>query len=240
MSINAKTINQQILITAIILIATILIFDFSGIDIWLQDYFYRFDSQQWLVDRDNEILKFIFYSGIKKLFILMVLAMLVALIFFRKSRLVKQYRSGLLIVCLSGIAVPALIGGLKAYTNVPCPKNIYHYNGTFPYVTILGSYPDSFRQTEKMECYPAGHAGGGFALLGLFFLFKRKKHKIVAVICVQIIGWSIGGYKMMIGDHFLSHTVVAMLLAWMTVLVVARLVYRFSGMNGDESTGHGA
>ena len=37
-------------------------------------------------------------------------------------------------------------------------------------------------------------------------------------------GWSTGTYKILIGDHFLSHTVVTMLLAWLIILTIVGLV----------------
>ncbi len=42
-------------------------------------------------------------------------------------------------------------------------------------------------------------------------------------------GWTMGGYKMAIGDHFLSHTVTTMILAMLIVdLVVISDRYLFS------------
>ena len=38
----------------------------------------------------------------------------------------------------------------------------------------------------------------------------------------MLIGWSMGTYKMLIGDHFLSHTVITMILAWLLILVIAQ------------------
>jgi membrane-associated PAP2 superfamily phosphatase len=34
-----------------------------------------------------------------------------------------------------------------------------------------------------------------------------------------------GGYKMIIGDHFLSHTVITMIFAWLIILIIVRGVY---------------
>ncbi|MGD8567943.1 MAG: phosphatase PAP2 family protein [Gammaproteobacteria bacterium] len=226
MSVYLKTLNQQIAFTAGILIVVVILFDVSGVDVLVQDYFYNFNTHHWIIDRNNQVLKFIFYSGIKKLFILFVLLILVALLFLRKHKMIKQYKCGLLVVCISTITVPLIVGGLKSVTNVPCPKYITHYAGSYPYVTVLGSYPDNFQQKESMECYPAGHASGGFSLLALLFLFRRRKSKIIALVSVLVLGWTIGLYKMLIGDHFLSHTVVSMVLAWLIILVIAKVIYK--------------
>ena len=211
---------KQLIITSFLLLFCIWLFEWMGIDVAFQDYFYHFDTQQWLIDKDNPILRLIFYDGIKKVFILFVLSLLITLLFFRHTKTVQEYKQGLLIVLLSCLIVPLVVSALKATTNIPCPKDINHYNGNYPYVTILTSYPKDFQQQGKIKCFPAGHASGGFALLSLFFLFKTKRNKRVALISVMILSWSIGTYKMLIGDHFLSHTVVTMLLAWLLILLI--------------------
>jgi membrane-associated PAP2 superfamily phosphatase len=38
------------------------------------------------------------------------------------------------------------------------------------------------------------------------------------------IGWGTGGYKMLIGDHFLSHTIVTMLIAWLLILTITTII----------------
>lgn len=35
-----------------------------------------------------------------------------------------------------------------------------------------------------------------------------------------------GLYKMLIGDHFLSHTLVTMTLAWLIILILAKILQR--------------
>ncbi|MFA5454365.1 MAG: phosphatase PAP2 family protein [Sulfurimonas sp.] len=64
----------------------------------------------------------------------------------------------------------------------------------------------------------------GFALLSLFFLFKSQRNQKRAVIIALLIGFSIGIYKMLIGDHFFSHTIIAMLIAWLIILLIDSLI----------------
>ena len=33
-----------------------------------------------------------------------------------------------------------------------------------------------------------------------------------------------GTYKMLLGDHFLSHTIITMLMAWLTILIIVKFV----------------
>jgi membrane-associated PAP2 superfamily phosphatase len=217
-----KSLNKQITITAILLIAVIVLFQFTNLDIFVQNSFYNFDTKNWLLQKEESILRFFLYDGMKVLLILFAVAILFSLIFLRKNKFVQEYKKGLIIVLLSAIFVPAIIGTLKAVTNTPCPCNIVHFNGTYPDIKVFDSYPKDFVQTSKIKCWPAGHASGGFALMALFFLFKTPKNQKRALIGALIVGWSMGTYKMLLGDHFLSHTIITMIMAWLIILIIVK------------------
>lgn len=231
-----KSLNKQIVITAILLIAVIALFQFSNLDIFVQNFFYNFDTKNWLLQKEESILRFFLYDGIKVLLIIFAVAILFSLIFLRKKQFIQEYKKGLIIVLLSAIFVPSLIGTLKAVTNTPCPCDIIHFNGTYPDIKVFDSYPKDFVQTSKIKCWPAGHASGGFALMALFFLFKTVKNQKRALIGALIVGWSMGTYKMLLGDHFLSHTIITMLLAWLIILLIVKLTQFKQKVTLEKST----
>ena len=231
-----KNNNKQIVITAFLLIAVIALFQFSNLDIFVQSFFYDFDKKSWLIDKNEPILKFFFYDGIKNLLLLFGVAILVFLIFFRKNILVQEYKKGLIIVLLSAILVPSMIGFLKDITNTPCPCNIVYFNGTYPDKKVFDSYPKDFIQKSKVKCWPAGHASGGFALMALFFLFKTPKNQKKALFVALIIGWSMGTYKMLLGDHFFSHTIITMLMAWLIILIIVKFIQTKQRRKIEKST----
>lgn len=214
--------NKQIVITAFLLITVITLFEFTELDVFVQNFFYNFETKSWIIDKNEPILKFFFYDGIKILLIVFGVAILFSLIFLKRNRLIQEYKKGLIIVLLSGIFVPLIIGSLKAITNTPCPCNIVHFNGSYPENKVFEHYPKDFVQKSKVKCWPAGHASGGFALMALFFLFKTAKNQKRALIGALIIGWSIGTYKMLLGDHFLSHTIITMILSWLIILIIVK------------------
>lgn len=109
---------------------------------------------------------------------------------------------------------------------MPCPKNLNIFDGAYPHTCVWEKYTAKECHLEKQKCWPAGHASGGFALLSLAFLFHSRKNKIAAAIMAMVIGWSMGSYKMLIGDHFLSHTVITMILAWLLILLIVKGVDR--------------
>jgi len=218
--------NRHIITAIVLLVFTILFFQFTDVDLWVENLFYNFHTHKWLIDENNKILDLIFYSGIKKVLIVFALSFLIALVFFKNTPIVKEYKKGILIVVLSAIFVPVIVGGLKKYTNTPCPNDLKIYGGEYPEIKVLSSYPkNSPLKCKHIRCWPAGHASGGFALLALFFLFKSQKNKKLSLFLALSVGWAMGLYKMLIGDHFLSHTIVTMLLAYLIVFVIAKLVY---------------
>ena len=91
-----KNLNNQILITAFLLIAVIALFQFSNLDIFVQNFFYNFETKNWIIDKNEPILKFFFYDGIKNLLILFAIGILFSLIFLRKRKFVQEYKKGLL------------------------------------------------------------------------------------------------------------------------------------------------
>jgi membrane-associated PAP2 superfamily phosphatase len=212
--------TRSIVLTGILLVYIILLFDISDLDLLVQNYFYNSDLHLWILNDNNIVLDLIFYSGYKKILVLFALSLLLALVFFRKNTVIQCYKQGLLIVLLSLILVPTTVGFLKSVTNVPCPKHLVRYGGRYPYVKALKPMPSELKQEKQFKCFPAGHASGGFALMSLFFLFKTKRNQRLALASAISIGWITGGYKMLIGDHFLSHTIVTMLLAWIMILLI--------------------
>lgn len=215
---------RRFVFSAIALILSLQLFEMPSLDLIVQQQFYDSVLNQWIVDRNNTYIKFVFYDGIKLLYLILIISITTSLVFFRSYSWVKQNRQGLLIVAISVILIPLLVSILKAVTNVPCPRDLQIFNGIYPYVSLTDSYPAGFVQPGKAQCFPAGHASGGFALMSLFFLFKDKKRRTTALLWAVCIGWTIGSYKTLIGDHFVSHTMFSMIFAWMICSLVAKLV----------------
>ena len=218
-----ENLNKQLIISTFLLIFVIGFFQFTNSDIMIQNYFYNFETKSWLIDKDEPILKLFLYDGLKQGLIIFGVFILILLIFFRKYEFVKEYKKGLIILLLSSIFVPTIVGSLKAITNTPCPCNIEHFGGEYPDIKVFDKYPEDFIQKSKAKCWPAGHASGGFALMAFFFFFKNPRNQFFGLIGAITLGWSMGTYKMLLGDHFLSHTIITMILAWIIILTIVKL-----------------
>lgn len=217
---------RHIIITFFVLTFAVVWFGLDNrLDVMVQNALYDSLLHRWLlVKGEYPLIDFILYDGIKKGMIIGYTVILLILLFARKHSWVQKYRKELLLVLLAGIMVPAIVGGLKGVTNVPCPRDWAAYGGTYPSVGILDSYPSDFCQNHKMRCWPAAHASFGFALFAFSVFFRSKRGKFFALSVAFGIAWSMGIYKMVIGDHFLSHTIISMFLGWLIVVILSRLL----------------
>lgn len=220
------SVAKHLWVSAAALIIAVVFFGVSGTDIWVQNHFYNPVNHTWILDREDPVLSFIFYDGIKRLLIIVNVLILFGLIIGWKKPFLSRYRKGLLIVLLSSIFVPVIVGSLKATTNIPCPKNLEIYGGVYPHTCVWEKYPSTFCNQKRIKCWPAGHASGGFALLSLYYLFRKRRTKMIAVWGAMALGWSMGTYKMLIGDHFLSHTVITMIMAWLIISAIVAVLGR--------------
>lgn len=220
--------TKQIVITALLLLFSVLFFGFTSFDIQLQNLFYSFDTQAWILDKHAQPYAFIFYWGIKRLLILFAVVILVLLFLTKKyPALLLPYRKGLIIVLLSAIIVPSVSVELKSLTNMPCPKDEIHYGGDYPHTAVWERYQAPYTTMKHIKCWPAGHASSGFALMSLFFLFRRRRNRYLGLAGGVALGWTLGIYKMLIGDHFFSHTLISMFLAWLLILLIVKGVSYF-------------
>lgn len=223
------SMNKSVVITSLFLSGIILLFGLNGnIDVWIQNHFYNPATCTWIiVQGERPWLDFILYDGIKKLLILFYSLLLISLAVAYKYEWIKRYRREILILLLSGIFVPTTIVALKTATNVPCPRDWKMYGGEYPHVGVFDPYPANFCQKSKIRCWPAGHASFGFSLLAFIAIARTRRERVIAAIGSLSIAWSMGWYKILKGDHFLSHTVIAMVMGWLIILLIVRGVDRF-------------
>jgi membrane-associated PAP2 superfamily phosphatase len=105
-------------------------------------------------------------------------------------------------------------------TGVYCPCEIERYGGEMPYVRLFETVPPEIVAVKRGRCFPAAHASGGFALMAFAFAGARRLRNAWWGLGW---GWILGLYQMARGVHYLSHTVVSMLVAWVLILLIARL-----------------
>jgi len=226
----------HITFTLLLLLVSIWFFGyFEGIDLSVQDLLYDTQAHQWILERDTQPYRMLFYDGPKRLLLVFAFFMLVLLLVGKKRPWLRHRRKGLFILLLAALIVPQTVSLLKRYTNMPCPKHSIHYGGSYPHTAVWEHYPVPYEKLPPTKCWPAGHASGGFTLLALVFLFRSRKWQRRAAGFALLLGWIMGGYKMLIGDHYLSHTVISMLLSWLLILLIARAVGVAAPFNSEKA-----
>lgn len=218
---NRHNYQKHIAYSGILLVATLVLFDVTPTDLWVQHHFFSVAFHKWYWDGSEPLKRFFLYDGLKAFLIAFASALTLCLLFLKDRPLIHSYSRGIRIVLISLILVPASVSELKATTNVACPRALTEFGGTLPYVPLFEHYPPQHQPHNRQRCFPAGHASGGFALMSLFFLLKSRRNQTLALSLATILGWAMGNYKMLIGDHFVSHTIISMLLAWILINLIA-------------------
>lgn len=209
----------------IVLGAAVALFQFTNFDVSLQDHFYDFAAGRWLVDEQEPVGRALFYNGPKYAIMVLGLALVVLAVGpARWYQALRFERRGLWLAVATLALLPALTAIGKVVTNVVCPKDIRRYGGAAPYVKLCSPYPEHDRPVAGGRCFPAAHAAGGFALIGLAWLRSSRRWQTGAVLLGTGAGWIMGGYQILKGAHYLSDTIATMALAWIVALALRRLL----------------
>ena len=220
--------HRQVALAAAILTLCLAVFQITDLDLLVQRHLFNAATGRWIWSGDESISRFLLYDGAKRLIVVFALSTGFALAISRFSSRLERCRRGLRIVFLSLLLVPALVGVVKATTSIACPRDLAEFGGDVTHTGIVEAILAPGHGQPRHHCFPAGHASGGFALLSLYFLVQTRRQRSTALAVGLATGWTMGLYKMAIGDHFLSHTIATMVLAWLVINSIALFDQRFS------------
>ena len=226
--------GRGILVTLLLLVLSVVLFETTELDLLIQDNLYDFETDGWMVNRRAPVPKAIFYTGIKRVIVLFGACAIVLYALSFRGDALRPHRRRLLHAILALVLVPSVAAGGKALTNIYCPSQIERYGGEMPYVRLLDTYPADFSPCKRGKCFPAGHASGGFALMVLYFGSRKGRRRVLGLAAGLTAGWAMGLYQMMKGAHFLSDTVVTMLLSWLIILLLDRALPPGPAAGGRE------
>ena len=221
MTLSGREAWIQSLACLALMASTVLMESGTGIDFFIQRHWYDAVHGVWALDSSaHQAWRWLFYDGMKRGVALIGIssAVLACIGLFSGRR--AWVRAGLL-MALSCAATPLLVSVLKALTGVYCPRELAEFGGQAPYRPLSMI----FSGVSGGRCFPGGHASGGFALTMLFFCLSGRRAR-AALAAALAAGWIMGLYQMMRGEHFLSHTVMSMLLAWQMDILLVLLVDR--------------
>jgi membrane-associated PAP2 superfamily phosphatase len=221
--------KRAMLLTILALAAGLLVAEFTPLDFWVSDHFYDANSRNWLVKHSGQA-KSLFYTWpLRVLKMFGVVVLVTALVPHRwLAPRWRLHKRELAVVFLALTLVPSVVGSLKAWTGMFCPRQLVRYGGTRPVASLFEHAPEACcgETRARGRCWPAGHASGGFALMSLCVMGRTRAQKFAGAALGLIAGWTMGLYQMLNGNHYLSHTIITMLLAWLGVLLLRRALQR--------------
>ena len=182
----------------------------QALDIYLSDLWFSSESQSFPLI-DNYWLAVVNHVYVKNAIIAFSLGVMLLGIIKR--------RYDWLIIALIMIAGPLVVSALKSVSAHSCPWDLVRYGGDGLEYPLLGPVSN---MAGKGGCFPGGHASGGFALMGLFFILYpySRKWATTAVVFAVGLGLLMGFGQVMRGAHFFSHNLWSAWWVWFTQLAL--------------------
>lgn len=205
------------------LAAAVAVGEATSLDFAVQDRLHDPATHAWPVDALSPVPRLVFYDGPKAAIIALGAGLLVLLAGPARWRARVGVDRARLVAAIAVMAVvPTLVGFLKARSDVFCPTQLVRYGGTQERRVPFTPRPEAEEHARRGHCWPAGHASGGFALVGLALLARTDRRQRLTLAATLAVGWTMGAYQILKGAHFLSHTLVTMMIACLLAAVVAR------------------
>lgn len=192
--------------------------EITHVDLALADRCYDFASGTWPA-RESWWAQWLIHKRGRDLVVVVASFSLIAGVLSFQIERLKRWRWQalylLLVICLG----TGLVAVGKNLTGRHCPWDMERYGGTVPYTRLFeGPSPGP----DKGRCFPAGHAAGGYALMGIYFALRdRRMATARAGLAAGAALGTIYGYGQMArGAHFLSHTIWSAAVCWFAALVL--------------------
>ncbi|MFI3136994.1 MAG: phosphatase PAP2 family protein [Methylococcaceae bacterium] len=218
-------IFSHIVVPALLLGWLFLWLESSGWDILLSTHFYDPIAHQWPY-KDHWIIQSVLHKGGRLVFFAIVAS--IAVLFLRSYKVGAALRSrqrGLAYLVLACISGPMIIMFLKNQTHIYCPWDLQVFGALKPYIRLFDPVPPAM---PIGHCFPAAHAGAGFAFVSLYFFFlaTAARYKFLGLSFGLALGGLYGFTQQMRGAHFLSHDVASLAVCWFVSLGLFIVFFR--------------
>lgn len=199
---------------------TIIILQYSGADNWLASQIYDWNGGwSW---RESWLLETVLHKDGRLLVGFWLVSLLVlSITSFTFTLFSRIQRIAILYALCTSILSILLISGLKHITMLPCPWDVKGLGGDQAYLFLHQLFSS---HAAGPQCFPAGHASGGYALFSLYFCLKiwhsdkMKPLNLLWLLPAMVVGGLFGLAQQLRGAHFLSHDVTTALMCWYSSL----------------------
>ncbi|MDQ3059030.1 MAG: phosphatase PAP2 family protein [Pseudomonadota bacterium] len=116
-------------------------------------------------------------------------------------------------LALTTLAALLLVSTLKLHSHTSCPWELAQFGGVASHVS---HWAWGVRDGGHGGCFPAGHASGGFAFIGGFFVFRRVLPHTAWrwLVGATAAGLLFGLAQQVRGAHYMSHTLWTAWFCW--------------------------
>lgn len=213
-----------------IFIALALTIELGGIDMRVADYFYALEGGQWAL-KEAWITSTLIHKIGKYLSLLIALGILIALIQSYLTQKLKSYRRELTYLLCAAGGGSALVSIIKSISHVSCAWDFSRYGGEHEYATV---FTELINQSGG-DCFPAGHASGGYAWVACYFLGLHLQSRLrwAGLAFAVSVGLIFGFSQQLRGAHFISHDLWTVGICWFFSLWMYQLILANKSYNFD-------
>ncbi len=210
-------------ITALILYV---IFKYTSIDLVIQKLFFDQTLNSFTL-RNNFFIEKYLYHGSKVVAYIFGLASVIWLLHKIKINVDIQSKNIYVAALIATISIPLVITSLKHLTNIDCPWSFKEFGGALTYINPMNFFTDKL---SRGQCFPAGHATGGFMWLSWSIIFWKHSPPLAKAMLLSGItmGLLMGVSRMAQGAHFLSHTLATVMIIWLISLISLSIAHRIT------------
>lgn len=222
----AKLINTQLssnhYIFPLICILAALFCQYSGIDIYLEQFFYDHQHHSWPY-QSAWLTQEILHDGAHDVIIFIFAMLVVFFIATLFNNRLKQYRRTAGFILLASLSGMILVGILKDTTHLYTPWNLKEFGGLYPNIRLFDPVPENL---PVGHAFPAGHASGGYALLSFYFAARQRQHRYVRHFLYGALaaGLLLGVAQQIRGAHMISHDLFTLAICWLSCLFWSTLL----------------
>lgn len=182
----------------------------GGGDFAIADRVYAMQGDAWPL-RDDSFIQTWLHKGGKylSLGLWLLFAALTATVLRRPAW--RAWRWPMIALLSSVLLSTALVALIKHSLPMFCPWDLQRYGGAHAYVGLLQPWPAG---VARNACFPAAHAGTGFAWIALYFFLLRvhRAWRWYGLALGLVMGVVFATAQELRGAHFLSHDLTTLML----------------------------
>lgn len=205
-------LKRQTIILFTSAIVLLIVFENTNIDLIVSEWLYDRNAGDFIF-RHHWLFEKVLHHGMKTFSFVAVFICLYFCWQGHKGRLSWLPQRNAWVAASGMILIPIVTTLLKHFTNRHCPWDVIDFGGFAPYQGLLTAPPEGMKGGQ---CFPAGHAAGGFLWL-IWAIALRPMGKQVVRLAFSVglgLGFLMGVARMAQGAHFISHTLWTLWLTW--------------------------